>query len=107
MLQGGSEDGLGKGGKSIWGGPFMDEINSLDFNQPYMLAMANSGPNTNTSQFFITVVPTPWLKGKHTIFGKVIKGFNVIDKIMSLDSDANGVPEMLVLMISLEIRMED
>lgn len=107
MMQGGSEDGTGKGGKSIWGGTFADEVNDLNFTQPYMLAMANSGPNTNTSQFFITVVPTNWLKGKHTIFGKVVKGQNVIDRIMSLDTDDAGIPEMLVVMLTLEVRMEE
>lgn len=103
MMQGGSEDGTGKGGRSKWGGMFNDEYSDLTFSEPYMLAMANSGPNTNTSQFFITVVPTPWLNGKHTIFGKVVDGVKIIDRIMALDSDANGTPEMLVVMLSLEV----
>ncbi|OGC41069.1 hypothetical protein A2438_02195, partial [candidate division WOR-1 bacterium RIFOXYC2_FULL_46_14] len=75
MIQGGDPLGRGIGGP---GYKFKDEIDeTLDFSSPGMLAMANSGPNTNGSQFFITVAPTPWLKGKHTIFGRVVKGQEV------------------------------
>jgi len=84
MIQGGDPTGTGRGGESIWGGKFQDEFNSKAmFNKKGVLAMANAGPNTNGSQFFITTVPTPWLNGKHTIFGYV-KGddsFNTVRKL--------------------------
>jgi len=82
MIQGGDPRGNGTGGKSIWGKPFKDEFASnVVFDKPYLLAMANSGPTTNGSQFFITLAPTPWLNGKHTIFGEVIKGQDVVRKL--------------------------
>ena len=82
MIQGGDPSGNGTGGKSIWGKPFKDEFGSnVVFDKPYLLAMANSGPTTNGSQFFITLVPTPHLNGKHTIFGEVVKGQNVVRKM--------------------------
>jgi len=82
MVQGGDPTGTGRDGQSIWGTPFVDECSpDLKFDGPGILAMANSGPNTNGSQFFITTVPTPWLNGKHTIFGKVIKGYEVVQAI--------------------------
>ena len=79
MIQGGDPTGTGRGGASFWGGKFEDEIvPDLKFDGPGLLAMANAGPNTNGSQFFITLVPTPWLNGHHTIFGKVINGMDVV-----------------------------
>ncbi len=70
MIQGGDPTGTGRGGESIWGGKFDDEFSSkVRFDKSGILAMANSGPNTNGSQFFITTTKTPWLNGKHTIFG--------------------------------------
>lgn len=95
MIQGGDPLGLGIGGP---GYKFEDELDeSLNFDSPGMLAMANSGPNTNGSQFFITVAPTPWLTGLHTIFGKVIKGQDVADKIsmMKTASDKPVTPVVL------------
>jgi peptidylprolyl isomerase len=73
MIQGGDPRGNGTGGESIWKKPFKDEFASnVVFDRPYLLAMANSGPKTNGSQFFITLAPTTWLNGRHTIFGEVI-----------------------------------
>jgi len=75
MIQTGDPTGTGKGGQSIWGRPFSDEIRStLKFNARGILAMANAGPDTNKSQFFITYSKQPHLEGKYTIFGKVIDG---------------------------------
>ena len=71
MIQGGDPTGTGRGGESIWGGKFKDEFKNKTFDRLGVLAMANRGPNTNGSQFFITTAPTPWLNGHHTIFGEV------------------------------------
>lgn len=82
MIQGGDPTGTGRGGESLWGGQFEDEVTpGLKFDKKGLLAMANAGPNTNGSQFFITTVPTPWLNMKHTIFGEVIKGYDIVEKI--------------------------
>ncbi|MBI3999094.1 MAG: peptidylprolyl isomerase [Candidatus Omnitrophica bacterium] len=82
MIQGGDPTGTGMGGESIWGKPFEDEVNrDVSFGSPGILAMANSGPGTNGSQFFITTAETPWLNMKHTIFGKVKAGYDVVQKI--------------------------
>ncbi|XP_078488585.1 peptidylprolyl isomerase domain and WD repeat-containing protein 1 [Ciona intestinalis] len=82
MLQTGDPKGTGTGGESIWGGEFEDEFHpSLRHDRPYTLSMANAGPNTNGSQFFITVVPTPWLDNKHTVFGRVSSGMEVVHNI--------------------------
>ena len=82
MIQGGDPTGTGRGGESIWGKKFKDEFSdNAVFDKPGILAMANSGPNTNGSQFFITTVPTYWLNGKHTIFGYVVKGMDIVKKI--------------------------
>lgn len=82
MLQGGDPTGTGRGGESYWGGKFADEFHdSLKHTKPGMLSMANAGPNTNGSQFFVTLVPTPWLDGKHAVFGEVISGMDVVESI--------------------------
>ena len=84
MIQGGDPTGTGAGGESIWGKAFADEVvPGIAFDKPGILAMANAGPNTNGSQFFITTVPTPWLNMKHTIFGEVVSGYDVVQKIES------------------------
>lgn len=91
MIQGGDPTGTGRGGQSIWGKKFEDEIvSSLNFNEPGVLAMANAGPNTNGSQFFITVAQTSWLDGNHTIFGKVINGMDVVYAISNVPTSKPG-----------------
>lgn len=93
MIQGGDPTGTGRGGESIWGKPFADEFNPfLVFDKKGILAMANAGPNTNGSQFFITTAKTPWLNGKHTIFGEVIKGYEVVEKIENCQKSPDDRP---------------
>lgn len=82
MIQGGDPTGTGRGGESIYGKPFEDEVTAdVKFDKPGLLAMANAGPKTNGSQFFITTAKTLWLNGKHTIFGEVTSGYDVVKKI--------------------------
>lgn len=89
MIQTGDPTGNGTGGESIWGGEFEDEIRPhLRHDRPYTLSMANAGPNTNGSQFFITLTPTPWLDNKHTVFGRVIKGMEVVQNISNVKTNA-------------------
>jgi len=91
MVQGG--DPTGTGGSSLWGAPFKDEVSSLvKFDKPGILAMANSGPNTNGSQFFITTVAAPWLNMRHTIFGEVISGYDVVEEIEDTAVGAGDKP---------------
>ncbi|XP_006899443.1 PREDICTED: peptidylprolyl isomerase domain and WD repeat-containing protein 1 [Elephantulus edwardii] len=85
MIQTGDPTGTGMGGESIWGGEFEDEFHStLWHDRPYTLSMANAGSNSNGSQFFVTVVPTPWLDNKHTVFGRVTKGMEVVQRISNV-----------------------
>jgi len=93
MIQGGDPTGTGAGGESIWGRPFEDEFSpKVQFDALGILAMANSGPNTNGSQFFITTAKTSWLNMHHTIFGKVTAGYNVVEKIENTAVDASDRP---------------
>lgn len=93
MIQGGDPTGTGRGGESIWGKPFEDECKSSEtFDKPGILAMANAGPGTNGSQFFITTAETPWLNGNHTIFGTVVKGYDVVQKLEKVKTGMNDKP---------------
>jgi len=93
MIQGGDPTGTGMGGESIWGRPFEDETTpAAKFDAPGILAMANSGPNTNGSQFFITTVKTPWLNMRHSIFGEVVSGLDVLQKIENTPVNAEDSP---------------
>lgn len=88
MIQGGDPTGTGRGGESLWGAPFEDEVSpEVTFDKPGILAMANAGPNTNGSQFFITTVPTPHLNMRHTIFGEVAEGY---DTVMAIENVEKG-----------------
>ncbi len=101
MIQGGDPTGTGRGGP---GYKFQDEFAaSLIFDEPGKLAMANSGPNTNGSQFFVTTVPTPHLNGAHTIFGRVIQGQEVADAISLADTVPGNRPVTPILILGIDI----
>ena len=93
MIQCGDPTGTGRGGESIWKKSFIDEFKpNVVFDRPMLLAMANRGPTTNGSQFFITTVPTPHLNGRHTIFGEVISGRDVVKKIENVKVGQGSKP---------------
>ncbi len=93
MVQGGDPTGTGMGGESIWGVPFEDEVlPQVTFDKVGLLAMANAGPNTNGSQFFITTAKTPWLNMRHTIFAEVISGYDVVQKIENAATGPSDKP---------------
>jgi len=108
MIQGGDPTGTGRGGESIWGKKFEDEIHpELKFDRAGLLAMANAGPNTNGSQFFITLAPTAWLNGKHTIFGEVLSGMDVVKAIGKVETTKPGDrPKKDVIMKKVSVKEE-
>eukprot|EP00924_Labyrinthula_sp_SR-Ha-C_P006507 augustus_masked-scaffold_38-processed-gene-0.43-mRNA-1 protein AED:0.09 eAED:0.09 QI:0/-1/0/1/-1/1/1/0/198 len=108
MLQGGDFTHFnGMGGESIYGRKFKDENFNIKHDKPYLLSMANSGPNSNGSQFFITVVPTPWLDGKHVVFGKVVSGEKLVKKIEKLGTSSGKTKKEIKITDSGEIKVEE
>lgn len=104
MIQGGDPTGTGRGGESIFGEKFEDEIRSdLKHTGAGILSMANSGPNTNGSQFFITLAPTPWLDGKHTIFGRVKSGLKIVQRMGLVKVGAEDRPVEDVRIVSARV----
>ncbi|WP_213105315.1 peptidylprolyl isomerase [Candidatus Protochlamydia amoebophila] len=105
MIQGGDPTGTGRGGESIWNKPFEDEVSdNVKFDRPGLLAMANAGPKTNGSQFFITTAATPWLNKKHTIFGEIIKGYDVVQKIENIQTGPGDRPVEEQKIINITIK---
>ena len=107
MIQGGDPTGTGRGGESAWGGRFNDEIDSSSalYQRGYKkgtVAMANAGPNTNGSQFFITHGPTPHLNGKHTVFGQVVEGLDVLMSIPPRDPSNRNAPAVKIIRVTIE-----
>jgi peptidyl-prolyl cis-trans isomerase-like 1 len=104
MIQGGDPTGTGRGGSSTWGDKFDDEIDpALKHTGAGVLSMANAGPNTNGSQFFITLAPTPWLDGKHTIFGRVKSGLNVVKRMGMVPTGPEDRPVDEVKLVTAKV----
>mmetsp|Transcript_3068 Transcript_3068/g.7129 ORF Transcript_3068/g.7129 Transcript_3068/m.7129 type:complete len:203 (+) Transcript_3068:60-668(+) len=105
MIQGGDfTHGTGTGGESIYGGKFNDENFKLKHTAPGYLSMANAGPNTQGSQFFITTVTTPWLDGKHVVFGKVIEGMSVVKAMEAIGSRSGKTSKTVRIAQSGELK---
>ena len=98
MAQGGDfTNGNGTGGESIYGNKFEDENFQLKHSRPYLLSMANAGPNTNGSQFFITFKETPWLNGRHTVFGEVLEGQELVTSLEKVGSGSGATSKTVVI----------
>merc|ERR1712224_371163 len=108
MIQGGCPLGDGTGGQSIWGGEFEDEFHrDLRHDRPFILSMANGGPNTNGSQFFITTAAAPWLDNKHTVFGRVTAGMDILMSIDKVRTDRFDRPEEEIKIVNIDCRHKD
>lgn len=108
MIQGGDPTGTGRGGESAFGGSFEDEfVGEVTFSKPGILAMANAGPNTNGSQFFITTAQTPWLNHKHTIFGEVTQGYDVVQEIEQVATDHMDKPKEAVKIVKAYVKKDN
>ncbi|SEK76741.1 peptidyl-prolyl cis-trans isomerase B (cyclophilin B) [Carnobacterium iners] len=105
MIQGGDPTGTGMGGESLWGDSFEDEFSTEVFNLYGTLSMANAGPGTNGSQFFIVTAPdgTPWLDNKHTVFGQVIEGMDVVESIQNVKRGPQDKPVNDVVIETIEL----
>lgn len=105
MIQGGDPTGTGRGGESLWGGKFEDEFSPNLSNIRGALSMANAGPNTNGSQFFVVQKEggTPWLNSRHSVFGQVFDGMDIVDTIAYTDRDASDKPLNEIKMIKVTV----